>query len=102
MASSPAIGSVTGRISNSYLQELRSALASWRDFLISTGDEPSEVWLSVVDSGAYEQLFYEISTCVTNVTAGKVIGVARSARLPVLLVTAGMKSFHNLYMRRNA
>ena len=58
--------------------------------------------LAVIGSGMYEQSLRRLEVCVVNVLARKVIGVGRSARLPVLHATAGILSAHNLYAQHCA
>ena len=58
--------------------------------------------LGTYGSGAYEQCLRKIDTCVVNVVARKVLGVGRSARLPILHATAGAQAMRNLYTQRCA
>ena len=58
--------------------------------------------LSVYGSGAYEQAPPKMDTYVVNATAGRILGAGHSARLPVLLATAGAQSMRNLYQQHCA
>ena len=55
--------------------------------------------LPMIGSGAYEQSINKLEVCVVNILARKIAGVARSARLPVLHMAAGVVSYRNLYIQ---
>ena len=55
--------------------------------------------MAVVGSMAYEQSLQRLDTAILNVTARRVLGVGQSGRIPTLHITAGMKSYHNVYSR---
>ena len=56
----------------------------------------------MVGSAAYGQSLRALDTCVIHVMARRVVGVSRSARLPVLLAAAGFLSAHNLFIQHCA
>ena len=53
-------------------------------------------------SSAYDPDLMQIGTCIINPTAPRVVGPGRSARLPVLLATAGLRSVQNAYLQQSA
>ena len=57
---------------------------------------------TIVGSGGYEQDPRKLETCVVNELARRVAEVSRSARIPVLLATAGFLSARNVYVQRCA
>ena len=58
--------------------------------------------LAVVGSCAYEQPLARVDKAVINVTARRVLGVGRPARIPSPHSVAGARPINNLYMRRRA
>ena len=58
--------------------------------------------LAVVGSGLSDDSMRRINTCVLNVMARKIIGVNRTARVPVLHAVSGILSVHNLFVQHCA
>ena len=58
--------------------------------------------LAVVGSGAYEKDLRRLGTQGANVTARRITGISRSARLEVLHAAAGIWSIHNQYLQHVA
>ena len=58
--------------------------------------------LAVVGSGAHDKMFQRIGTQSTNISARRITGVARSARIEVLHMAAGLWAIQNQYLQHIA
>ena len=58
--------------------------------------------LAVVGSGLSDEAMRRVNTCVLNVMARKIVGVNRTARVPILHAVSGILSIHNLFIQHCA